>query len=54
MNTATIQVQYVNQPKEAHWKSGSIKDANGQLYNILKEHLGYFSPGETCDVPFGS
>lgn len=50
MNTATIQVKYVNQPREAHWKSGSIKDAAGNRFSIAKEHLGYFQAGETCEV----
>ena len=47
---ATIQVQYVNQPREAHWKSGSIKDSNGQYWNVPKEQLGMFQQGETCEI----
>lgn len=47
---ATIQVQYVNQPKEAHWKTGSIKDGAGVLYNIAKEFLPYFQQGQMVNI----
>lgn len=46
----TITVKYVNQPREAQWKSGSIKDANGQRFSVDKQFLEHFQVGETCDI----
>lgn len=50
MNTATIQVQYVNPPRQANWRHGSVKDTNGQRWSIAKEHLGMFSPNQTVEI----
>lgn len=47
---ATIQVQYVNQPKEANWSHGNVKDSNKQLWSVRKDRLQYFAQGETCEI----
>jgi len=47
---ATIQVQYVNQPREANWSHGNVKDVNKQLWSVRKDRLSYFTQGETCDI----
>ena len=47
---ATIQVQYVNQPREANWSHGNVKDVNKQLWSVRKDRLSYFTAGETCDI----
>ena len=46
---ATIQVQYVNQPKPGK-RTGSIKDANGHYWQVAPPHLQYFSPGQQAEI----
>ena len=46
----TVQIRYVNQPREAHWKSGSIKDPSGNLFNVPKEHLHHFQVNQQADI----
>lgn len=50
--TATIQIQYVNQPREAHWSHGNVKDVNKQLWSVHKDRLGYFQANEVCEIVY--
>lgn len=58
MNQAQIIPQYINQPKQANWTNGSVKDTNGQLWAVDKAALGMFAQGTavniTYDPPFGN
>jgi len=44
MQTATVEVKYVNPPKEGK-KMGSIKDTGGDLWPVKAERIHEFEPG---------
>ena len=48
---ATINVQYVNQPKQPGW-SGSVKTKDGQIFGVKEIDLKKFSPGQTYNIEF--
>lgn len=51
MATATVTVQYVNQPKEGQRK-GSIKTTDGSYYGVWPDKLGLFTKGGTYQIEF--
>lgn len=51
MQTATIQVRYVNPPKTPKGP-GSVKDANGTYWKVWKDDLAKFQEGGTYQVGF--
>lgn len=51
MNTAAINVAYVNQPKEGKTK-GSIKTNEGEYYEVFPNQLGLFRPGAAYEIEF--
>lgn len=51
MPTATINVQYVNQPKPGK-KQGSVKTVDGQFYGVDPTQLGQFAPGGTYNIEY--
>ncbi len=53
MPSATISVQYVNQPK-AGKKEGNVKTTNGEYYGVKPAMLAQFSPGGTYTVEYDS
>ena len=52
MQQASVQVQYVNQPKNPQWSNGSIKDTSGIYYSVPKEYLAVFAPGRPANITF--
>lgn len=53
MARATIQVKYVNQPREG-MKNGSVKTAEGVLYGVPPPLLPQFQPGGTYNVEYNT
>lgn len=51
MPTATISVQYVDQPKPGK-KQGKIKTTSGEYYGVDPTQLGQFSPGGTYNIEY--
>lgn len=52
MHQATITVSYVNQPRTATGKKGSIKDREGRYFGVWKDRLSQFEAGKTYDVEY--
>lgn len=52
MHQATITVAYVNQPRAAGGKKGSIKDKEGRYFGVWADRLSQFVPGKTYDVEY--
>ena len=53
MQTATIQVAYVNPPKPGK-KQGSVKDAEGNIYGVWPDKLHLFEPGNVYTIEYTS
>ena len=53
MQTATIQVAYVNPPKPGK-KQGSVKDAEGNIYGVWPDKLHLFEPGNVYTIEYSS
>lgn len=53
MPTATITVEYVNQPKPGK-KMGSIKGSDGQYYGVWPNDLNQFRQGETVTIEYSA
>ena len=51
MQTATIQVAYVNPPKPGK-KQGSVKDAEGNIYGVWPDKLALFEPGNVYTIEY--
>ena len=51
MHTATIEVQYVNEPKEGK-KMGSVKTKDGEYYSVWPDKLANFKPGMSYAVEY--
>lgn len=51
MQTTTVTVQYVNQPKPGK-KMGSIKASDGKYYNVWPDKLPLFSEGSTYTINY--
>jgi hypothetical protein len=51
MNTATIEVAFVNPPKDGK-KQATIKTSTGDLFGIWPDKLGLLRPGESYKVDF--
>lgn len=51
MQTATIKVDYVNQPKKQGGKYGNL-NSGGTYYMVPTDRLGFFSKGETYEIGF--
>lgn len=52
MNTETITVKYVNQPKTPQSRSGSVKDTNGEFWGVPIPMLRDFAPDQTYTVRY--
>jgi hypothetical protein len=53
MNTKTVKVKYVNQPKEGR-KTGSIKTADGEYFDVWPDQLPKFKQGSSYEVEYAS
>lgn len=51
MNSATIEVAYVNPPKEGR-KMGDVKDTDGQYWKVWPDKLDFFKPGHKYDIEY--
>lgn len=51
MQTATVTVQYVNQPKPGK-RMGSIKGTDGNYYNVWPDKLPLFTVGQTYTLEY--
>src|SRR6188768_1077779 len=51
--TATIEVEYVNPPKEGK-KKGSIKTKDGEYYGVWPDKLHLYAPGNTYTIQYES
>lgn len=51
MNAATIDVRFVDRPKEGK-KQGTIKAADGSLYGVWLDKIGLFQPGKRYEIEF--
>jgi hypothetical protein len=51
MHTATIEVQYVNEPKEGK-KMGTVKTVDGEYYSVWPDKLSLYKPGGTYEVQY--
>lgn len=51
MNTATVKVAFVNQPKPGR-KQGSIKTEEGTYIGVWPEQLSKFKPGGTYEIEY--
>ena len=51
MNTATIEVKYVNPPKDGK-QYGSIKGINNDSWPVKKERIHEFEPGNQYEIAF--
>ena len=49
MSVETVQIKYVNQPKQPGWK-GSIVDTQGRRITVEPNELGLFQPGGTYSI----
>lgn len=52
MQQAQIVPKYVNQPREAHYTNGSVKDQQGTLWSVDKNALGMFQQGQPVMVGY--
>jgi hypothetical protein len=51
MGQATVQVKYVNPPKQGK-VNGSIKDSNGEMFGVPPALLSTFQEGATYDLEY--
>jgi len=51
MNTATIVAQYLNPPKPGR-KTGSVKDADGQYWDIWPDKMAQMQQGGTYQIEY--
>jgi hypothetical protein len=51
MHTATIEVAYVNEPKEGK-KMGSVKTTDGEFYSVWPDKLANYIPGAVYEVEY--
>lgn len=54
MHEATITVSFVNQPRQAGGKKGSIKDSEGRYWSVWADKLGQFEVNKTYDIAYTS
>ena len=52
MIQAMVTPQYVNSPREAHHKNGSIKDQAGTYYSVPADKLSLFQQGVAANITY--
>ena len=52
MSQQTITIAFVNQPRQAGGKKGSVKDTEGRYWGVWADKLGQYQVGQSYDITF--
>lgn len=52
MFTAQLTPRYINPPREAHYRNGSVKDTDGRLWQVPRESLNLFQANVPVNVSY--